>query len=197
MKRSHLLFLFSFLAVIAVGLFVFVDVTVAQYGLDETADAAGLTQYNDPVPVVIGNVVGAALSLIGVLFFILMVYGGIIWMLARGKEDQTKKALDTIIAAVIGIIIVLASYAITDFVLRSVEEGDGSSGEIAVNLDQGCLDLGGTCMDISSGTCGLDLTGLDGDVAGQRLECEASSASCRINLCNSTSDLAVVCCGSF
>jgi cytochrome bd-type quinol oxidase subunit 1 len=94
-----------------------------EYGLDATANAAGLDKFNEPPPVLAGNVIGAALSMIGVLFFILMVYGGILWMTARGNEDQSKKALNTIIAASIGLIIVLASYAITNFVLTSIETG--------------------------------------------------------------------------
>ncbi|HBB37925.1 MAG: hypothetical protein UV82_C0012G0027 [Candidatus Magasanikbacteria bacterium GW2011_GWD2_43_18] len=90
------------------------------YGLDATADAAHLTKYGKSLPTLIGNVVGTALSMISVIFFALMIYGGFRWMLSRGKEDDAKKALDTIIAAIIGIIIVLASYAITTFVFQSV-----------------------------------------------------------------------------
>ena len=97
------------------------------YGLGDTAKAAGLKN-ETPVPVIIGNVIGTALSMIAVIFFILMVYGGFLWMTAHGNTDQVKKAQDTIIAAVIGIIIVLASYAITNFVFQSVGSGGGPGG---------------------------------------------------------------------
>ncbi|MFA4831110.1 MAG: hypothetical protein WC862_03535 [Patescibacteria group bacterium] len=94
------------------------------YGLSETATAAGLIpKYQGSMMVLAGNVIGAGLSMIGVLFFVLMVYAGILWMTARGNEEHTKKALNTIIAASIGMVIVLASYAITSFVLKSVEGG--------------------------------------------------------------------------
>lgn len=92
------------------------------YGLKATADVAKLTTTGD-IPGVIGNVVGAGLSLISVLFFILMIYAGIKWMTARGDEGRAKESLDTIFAAIIGIIIVLAAYAITNFVLSSVKDG--------------------------------------------------------------------------
>lgn len=98
-----------------------------QYGLDRTAGSAGLTTVSSDVPTLIGNIVGTALSMIGVLFFILMVYGGFLWMTARGNEEQTTKAKNTITAAVIGIIIVLASYAITNFVFRSLQTSGGQS----------------------------------------------------------------------
>lgn len=106
---------------------------VDPYGIEATGDASGLSKYNSPPPVLVGTVVGAALSMVGIIFFILVVYGGILWMTARGNEEQTKKALQTIIAASIGIVIVLSSYAITSFVLDSVnssiEAPDGTPEE--------------------------------------------------------------------
>lgn len=102
----------------------FVSPVFADFGLEDTAGAAGIKN-GTSIPVLIGNVIGTALSMVSVLFFILMVYGGILWMTARGKEDQSKKALDTIIAAVIGILIVLGSYALTQFVFKALDGGTG------------------------------------------------------------------------
>ena len=109
----------------------------AAYGLDETADKAGLnkTPAGD-LPELIGSVLGTGLSLVGVLFFALMLYGGLTWMLARGNSEQETKALDTITAAIIGIIIVLASYAITNFVFKSIGPGTASSGGVATTTPQ-------------------------------------------------------------
>ncbi|PLX26575.1 hypothetical protein C0581_04045 [Candidatus Parcubacteria bacterium] len=112
------------------------DPKSTKYGLDITAGAAGLN--TGDVPTLVGNIIGSALSLISVLFFILMIYGGILWMLARGKDEQAKKALDTIIGAIIGIIIVLAAYAITNFVFSSVGNvGAGSGSPAVTNTDGG------------------------------------------------------------
>jgi len=118
MKYKSRIFI-SALALTIAAAFMFTQAVHADYGLGKTASTAGLSN-NADVPGIIGNVVGAGLSLVTVLFFILMIYGGIRWMLARGKEDEAKKALDTIIAAIIGIIIVLSAYAITNFVFSSV-----------------------------------------------------------------------------
>src|SRR3989338_3854518 len=111
-------------------LFVSIQPALAQYGLKETATKAGLKDAPgaikaDSVAALIGNVVGAVLTFVGVLFLILMLYGGIIWMLARGNETETTKALNTIKAAIIGLIIVVASYAITTFVFQAIE-GEGA-----------------------------------------------------------------------
>ena len=47
---------------------------------------------------------------------LLIIYGGILWMTAMGKENQVEKAKNIIIQAVIGLVIVLAAYAITSFI---------------------------------------------------------------------------------
>jgi cbb3-type cytochrome oxidase subunit 3 len=64
---------------------------------------------------VAGKIVGAALSFIGILFFGLVIYGGFLWMLARGNSGEIDKAKDLIIAATTGLIIVLSAYALTRF----------------------------------------------------------------------------------
>ncbi len=98
-----------------------VIVKAQNYGTEVAAGKAGLTTGTD-IQTVLGTVIGAALSLVAVIFFILMVYGGFIWMMARGNEENTKKALNTITAAIIGLIIVLAAYAITNFIFNSFAE---------------------------------------------------------------------------
>lgn len=95
------------------------------YGLGETAKVAGVPTDKN-VKQIIGNVIGTALSMISVLFFALMLYAGIKWMLARGDSDEAKKALDTIIAAIIGMLVVLGSYAITNFVFSTLGQTNGS-----------------------------------------------------------------------
>ena len=64
---------------------------------------------------IIGRIVGLGLSFIGVLFFGLLVYAGIKWMLARGNDEDVKKAIDLIQAAIFGLMVVMAAYAFTTF----------------------------------------------------------------------------------
>jgi len=93
------------------------------YGLEKTAgegyggkDSKLPSNIPQDIPTTIGKIVGAGLAFIGIIFFILMIYGGFTWMMARGNEQEVEKAKDLIIAAVIGLIIVLAAYAITVYV---------------------------------------------------------------------------------
>ena len=102
----------------------------AQHGLTKTADASTLSTYNQDVPTMLGTVIGAAMSLVGVVFFVLSIYAGFLWMTARGDETQAKKARDTLTMSVIGLIIVFGAYAITRFVIpptnqELLERGQG------------------------------------------------------------------------
>jgi len=114
----------------------------AGYGLGETAGAADLITVGgaSDVQTLIGNVIGTALSLISVVFFALMLYGGFMWMTARGNTDQTRKAMDTIIAAVIGITVVLGAYALTRFVFTSLGSGNtaGATGTQPIEANVNC-----------------------------------------------------------
>lgn len=102
--------------------FAAVPVHAEDYGLGSTARSAGLDTVGSTSDVTqfIGQVIGTALSMIGILFFLLMIYAGLRWMTARGNSELTQKAQDTIVAATIGMVIVLASYAITTFVFNAV-----------------------------------------------------------------------------
>jgi TRAP-type C4-dicarboxylate transport system permease small subunit len=109
-------------ALLTIG-FVFVGVKVlaqSDYGLSATAQSAGIDTSVKDLPPLVGSIIGNLLSMIGVVFFVLMIYGGFLWMTARGNEDQTSKAFGTILAASIGILIVMGAYAITNFVFNSV-----------------------------------------------------------------------------
>ena len=68
----------------------------------------------------VATVISAVLGLLGVIFIVLMVYAGFLWMTARGNEDQVKKAVGIIQTAIIGLIIVIAAYSITYFVFNAL-----------------------------------------------------------------------------
>jgi hypothetical protein len=68
----------------------------------------------------VGGIIQTVMSLLGIIFTALMVYAGILWMTARGDEDQVKKAKDIIVAAVIGLVVAVGSYSLTDFVVNNI-----------------------------------------------------------------------------
>ena len=62
-----------------------------------------------------GTAVSIFLSILGIIFLILTLYGGYLWMTARGNEEQVTKAKSVLTRAIIGLIIVISAYAITSF----------------------------------------------------------------------------------
>jgi hypothetical protein len=84
--------------------------------LNNAGRQAGTEQVGD-INLIIGGIVKIALSLIGLIFFVLVVYAGYLWMIARGEEEKAKKAQKIIIDSLIGLVIVISGYAITVLVL--------------------------------------------------------------------------------
>jgi len=90
-------------------------------GLNATADAGygqgyTSTQSSFDIYKQAGLYVGIILSLIAIVFLGIMLYGGFIWMMARGNAEEAKKALTLINDAMIGLIIILGAYVITQYI---------------------------------------------------------------------------------
>ena len=81
---------------------------------------AGFPEEARPPEIVIGEIIQGAIVVVGVVFGILIVYGGYLWMVARGNEEIVKKSIGILKTAIIGFIIVVAAYAITTFVVERV-----------------------------------------------------------------------------
>lgn len=86
--------------------------------LNRTAGAAGYNPNEDAeenkirLATIMGGVVNAFLSLLGIIFMVYTVYGGYLWMTAGGSEEQVTKARAIIRNGIIGLIIIFAVYGI-------------------------------------------------------------------------------------
>ncbi|PIT93828.1 hypothetical protein COU00_02265 [Candidatus Falkowbacteria bacterium CG10_big_fil_rev_8_21_14_0_10_43_11] len=69
---------------------------------------------------IITTVINTILGLLGVIFLILTLYAGFTWMTAMGNDEQVGKSKKILTAAIIGMVIVVTSYAISDFVLNAL-----------------------------------------------------------------------------
>lgn len=65
----------------------------------------------------VGFVINIILSFIGVIFTGLTVYAGVLWMTAQGDETKIESARKIITGSVIGLIITLAAYSITNYII--------------------------------------------------------------------------------
>ena len=90
-------------------------------GLQELGQASGYQTSGiseTTISSIAGTAVSVFLSILGIIFIVLMLYGGYLWMMARGNEEQLTKAKELIQAAVIGLIIIVAAYAISFFIFN-------------------------------------------------------------------------------
>ncbi len=66
-------------------------------------------------------------SFLGIIFVVLFVYAGFLWMTAGGNETQIEKSKKIMTAAVIGLVLILMSYAISKFVTGALYNATSSS----------------------------------------------------------------------
>lgn len=116
-SKKIIVFLFLLAFLIFPSLSLAADLTPVA-GLDSAAPDA--LKKSGTIEVVVGQMISALLSMLAVIFIILIIYAGFLWMTASGEESKIKKAKDIIIAATIGLVIVLASYSITIFVMSAM-----------------------------------------------------------------------------
>jgi len=93
--------------------------TAINTGLGTAGEKAGYA-INLEITIIVANIIKVILGLTGMAFIVVLVYAGILYLTAGGKEDNTKKAKHLISSAVIGIIIIVAAYAIANFVFAAL-----------------------------------------------------------------------------
>jgi hypothetical protein len=65
-------------------------------------------------------VINAVLGLLGVIFLVLILYAGFLWMTAGGNDEQVGKAKKLLTNSIIGVVVIVAAYAISYFVLTAI-----------------------------------------------------------------------------
>lgn len=63
------------------------------------------------------NIIQLFLGFLGLIALVIIIYAGFIWMTSGGNEDKISKAKDIMKAGIIGLIIIIFSYAIATFVI--------------------------------------------------------------------------------
>lgn len=95
-------------------------------GLAVVGQNAGLSAA-DP-RVIAARVINIALGFVGIIMVCIMVYAGFLWMTAGGNQEQVERAQKYIRNAIIGVIIIVSSWAITTFVINKLLGAVGGGG---------------------------------------------------------------------
>lgn len=119
---SGLLFMPSLAAHAALG-----DAAGALQTTGRGAFGAGAVSSELSLESMAGNIIKTFVSVLGVLFLILIIYAGYLWMNARGNEQQVEKAKNILTQAVIGLVVIMAAYLITDFVVGNIITAAGGA----------------------------------------------------------------------
>jgi hypothetical protein len=106
----------------------FVHAQIGQQNTTAFAENAGLV--SGDLLTIIGRIIYVLLSLLGVVFLLLMLYAGYLWMTAGGDEKKVAEAKNIIRNAIIGVVIIASAFAITNFVLGLFGDDGGNGGFI-------------------------------------------------------------------
>jgi PKD repeat protein len=74
----------------------------------------------------IKNIINFALGFLGILAIAIVIYGGFLYVTDAGKSEQAEKGKKSIMYAVIGILIILGSYALVNTILKAPSGSDQS-----------------------------------------------------------------------
>ncbi len=110
--------------------FVFIGLGIPQLAHAQTAfeqfgTSSGLPQQN--IITIIARIIRVFLGLLGIIFTVLIIYAGYMYMTAGGDPTKVGKAKQTIQQAVIGLIIIMSSYAIASWVINKLLDGGSQS----------------------------------------------------------------------
>lgn len=106
--------------------------------------------------VTIARIVRIALGFLGIIALGLIIYAGFVWMTAKGEEEKINQAKKIMISASIGLAIVLASFAITSFILGKLLSSTGGGGGTGGSCNPACASgqfcCNGSCQNTPCGT---------------------------------------------
>ncbi|MBN1326017.1 hypothetical protein JW977_03515 [Candidatus Falkowbacteria bacterium] len=90
-------------------------------GLTSTATQVGYGETTTPQQYA-ASIIKVAFTLIGIIFTILLIYGGYLYLTSQGDEKKVSSGKKTITTAVVGLVIIISGYSITYFVAKNLEQ---------------------------------------------------------------------------
>jgi len=124
----------------------------ADFGTQAVSNSISLAEA-DP-RVIIGRIIQIALSLLGAVALLIIMYAGFIWTTSNGDEEKISRAKKILRDAVIGLVIILSSWAITTFILSRLVQTIGG-GQAAESFSAGRANLSAAGTG-AAGACSVD-----------------------------------------
>lgn len=78
--------------------------------------------------IIIGRAISAVLRVVGSIALLMFIYGGFLWLTARGNDQAVQKGKDVLTWATIGLAVIFLSYTLVSFVIKGLTKGGTSGG---------------------------------------------------------------------
>ena len=98
--------------------------TVIAAAVGELKNQAQTVEGDRSLPTIVGGVLSAVFVVLGVLAVIFIIIGGINYTVSQGDPSKVKKAKNTILYAIVGLIIALMAFAITNFAMNALQNAN-------------------------------------------------------------------------
>lgn len=124
-KNKLIIFIFGLIAFGLIADFSLaqdIGAEIIENNLGNTLGSAG----TDP-RLLIARIIQIALSFLGIIAILLTLYAGFTWMSSGGDEDKISRAKQILKNAVIGLVIILSSWAITTYLISKITGSLGSA----------------------------------------------------------------------
>ncbi|MBR3052308.1 hypothetical protein IKG60_01655 [Candidatus Saccharibacteria bacterium] len=66
------------------------------------------------------NIINAIIGVLGLVCVVVMIIGGVNYMTSSGDAGKVKKAKDTILYGLIGLVVCVLAFAIVNFVIQNI-----------------------------------------------------------------------------
>ena len=73
---------------------------------------------------IIPRIINLMLFIVGILAIVMLIYGGIRYVISGGQQERVTAAKNTILYAIVGLVVAIIGYAVVNWVVRNV--GDNS-----------------------------------------------------------------------
>ena len=94
---------------------------------NEVKEAAGCSGNKDALPTIITNILYVVIGVSGLIAVAYIIIGGVNYMTSAGDPGKTKKAKDTILYAIIGLVVCALAFGITQFAIDTINNSTNSN----------------------------------------------------------------------
>ncbi|PIZ54744.1 hypothetical protein COY25_01835 [Candidatus Uhrbacteria bacterium CG_4_10_14_0_2_um_filter_41_7] len=114
---------FFILTILLLPTISFAQISVDQTGITQTGESIyGSAQTNTRVGTYVAEkLITPLFSILGVIFLILFIYAGVLWMTDAGNAQNVGKAKSILASTIIGLIIILLAYGVSQYVFSVIQ----------------------------------------------------------------------------